>query len=181
MAYKLNRPIHLVDYDPAWPLMYAAEKEQLLAVLGGKIIQIEHFGSTSVPGLSAKPVIDIAIGVEDFEKARSFIPSLESLGYTYEPFLEIDTPQRHFLWKGTPLLHTFHLSMEVPGGRSWTEHIMFRDYLRRHPDEVQRYQDLKRALAAQYVSDMQAYVNHKTNFVVACLEKAKAELESGNK
>lgn len=173
--YKLNRPIHVVDYDPNWPVLYEAEKERILAALGKAVIQIEHFGSTSVPGLPAKPVIDIAVGVGDLGQARVYIPSLENLGYTYEPALEGDLPARRFLWKGTPLVHTYHISIEVPGTPIWLEHILFRDYLRRHPDKARRYQELKRELASRCVSDMDAYVRGKTAFVLSCLEKAKEE------
>lgn len=171
---KLNRPIHVVDYDPNWPSLFDAEKALILAALGEDNLQIEHFGSTSVPGLPAKPVIDIAVGVDNLQQAEIYIPILETLGYTYEPDLENDIATRRFLWKGTPLVHTHHISIEVPGSPVWVEHILFRDYLRQHPDEARRYQALKRELAARLVSDAEAYVRGKTDFVLSCLEKAKA-------
>jgi GrpB-like predicted nucleotidyltransferase (UPF0157 family) len=181
LSSRLNRPIHVVDYDPNWPSLYEAEKESILTALGNRMIQIEHFGSTSVPGLPAKPVIDIAVGVESLQQAQNYIPSLENLGYKYEPELEVDTPARYFLWKGTPLVHTYHISMEVPGSPSWAEHILFRDYLRQHPDEACRYQNLKQELAVRCVTDMEAYVSGKTAFVVSCLEKAKIEADARDK
>jgi GrpB-like predicted nucleotidyltransferase (UPF0157 family) len=172
---KLNRPIHVVDYDPNWPALYETEKALIAAALGTSMIQIEHFGSTSVPGLAAKAVIDIAVGVKNLNLVRTFVPALEKLGYRYEPGYEQILPARLFLWKGTPLIHTHHLSLEVPGTPIWVEHFLFRDYLRRHPDEARHYGELKRELAARCVTDMEAYVRGKTDFVTACLEKAQSE------
>ena len=173
---KLNRPIHVVDYDPNWPSLFEAEKALILAALGAGDIQIEHFGSTSVPGLAAKPVIDIAVGVDDLEHSQDFIfQPWKNWAIPMSQRWKRRLPMRRFLWKGTPLLHTYHLSLEVPGTPIWVEHFLFRDYLRRHPDEARRYGELKRELAARCVTDMEAYVRGKTDFVIACLEKAKSE------
>jgi GrpB-like predicted nucleotidyltransferase (UPF0157 family) len=169
---KLNRPIHVVDYDPSWPSLYEAERAQIQAALGQGAFQIEHIGSTSVPGLPAKPVIDIAIGVENLKQGMVYRPALESLGYTYVPELDEEKAIRRFFWKGTPLLHTYHISMEEVTGTSWNEHLLFRDYLRAHPEAASRYQALKRELALRCVDNMEAYVGGKTDFIYSCLEKS---------
>jgi len=171
---KLSRPIHVVDYDPNWPALFEAEKALILTVLK-KTILIEHFGSTSVPGLAAKPIIDISIGVSDLEQGRQYLPALESLGYTYEPSLEAEIATRLFLWKGTALVHTHHISIEVPGTPVWLEHIVLRDYLRGDPNEARRYQELKRELASLCLTDTEAYLHGKTAFILSCLAKAKTQ------
>jgi GrpB-like predicted nucleotidyltransferase (UPF0157 family) len=172
-AYSaLNRPIVVVDYDPIWPSLYAAERERILAVMGAAVVQIEHIGSTAVPALAAKPVIDIALGIADLAQAPSYVPALEGLGYLYVPEAEAELPERRFFWKGTPLVHTYHISMAVPGSPEWVKPIVFRDYLRGHPAEVQRYQALKRELALRCGTDIGAYVKGKTALVESALLKA---------
>jgi len=173
---KLNRPILVVDYDPNWPSLYEKERERILAALGKGAVQIEHIGSTSVPGLAAKPTIDIAVGVDDFEKAMAYIPIIENLGYTYEPEFEAELPERRFFWKGVPKVHTYHVSMAEPTSSVWIKPILFRDYLRGHPDEARRYEQLKRELAAHYGSDMDTYVRGKTAFVESILLKAESAM-----
>jgi GrpB-like predicted nucleotidyltransferase (UPF0157 family) len=172
---KNNRPIHVVDYDPNWPRLFEQEKALLLATLGKGILQIEHFGSTSIPGLAAKPVIDIAVGVKTFEETIHYVPLFESLGYIYEPEFEAAIPTRRFFWKGTPLVHTYHIHLAAVGSEAWIKPILFRDYLRAHPDEARQYQELKRALAAQHISDMDGYIDGKTAFVASIVSKAEAQ------
>jgi GrpB-like predicted nucleotidyltransferase (UPF0157 family) len=173
---NLNRQIVVIDYDPNWPSLYEQEKDRIAAALGEGVVQIEHIGSTSVPGLAAKPIIDIAVGVADFEEARAYVPIIESLGYTYEPGFEADLPERRFFWKGLPSRHTYHIHMAEPGSLEWIKPILFRDYLRAHPAEARQYQALKRKLALRYGSDMEAYVKGKTEFVRSILSKANSAL-----
>jgi len=168
---NLNRPILVVDYDLAWPVMFEQEKAGLLAVLGTRAAQIEHFGSTAIPGLAAKPVIDIAVGLRSLVEAAGCIPVLESIGYIYQPEVETALPGRRFLWKGDALVHTFHLHVCELGSPEWVNPLRFRDYLRVHPDEVQRYADLKRRLAAQHGSDIGPYIDGKAAFVQEILKR----------
>jgi GrpB-like predicted nucleotidyltransferase (UPF0157 family) len=140
--------------------------------LGAAVLQIEHIGSTSVPGLAAKPVIDIAVGIAALSQAPTCFPALEALGYIYVPEVEAALPSRRFLWKGTPLMHTYHLSLAEPDDPTMVNPIIFRNYLRAHPDEVQRYQASKRELAARCGSDVSAYVAGKTALVESVLAKA---------
>lgn len=170
---QLNRPIVVVDYDPNWPALYEAESERISSALGEQVLQIEHIGSTAVPGLAAKPVIDISVGVGHLDQAELCIPILKGLGYIYVPEFEAELPERRFLWKGTRKVHTFHVQLTEPTSPSWTRPIMFRNYLRDHPPEAQRYQRLKRELAIQCGSDVDAYVHGKTAFVESILLKAQ--------
>ncbi|MBI5674511.1 MAG: GrpB family protein [Nitrospirae bacterium] len=172
---KLNRPIIIAEYDPQWPLLFEQERKRIEAVLGNEAIRFEHIGSTAIPGLAAKAAIDIAIGIQRLEMASKYIPKLESLGYIYEPTFEALLPERRFFWKGTPMVHTYHIHMAEVGSPLWVKPIMFRDYLRRHPDEAQRYSELKKSLAERWVNDMDAYVEGKTDFVEGVLEKAAQE------
>ncbi|HVO71457.1 MAG TPA: GrpB family protein [Aggregatilineaceae bacterium] len=171
----LDRPIVVVDYDPNWPSLYAVESQRILAVMGAAVVQIEHIGSTAVPGLAAKPVIDIAVGIADLAQAMTYVPMLGYLGYLYVPEAEADLPERRFFWKGTPQVHTYHISMAVPGSSVWVKPIAFRDYLRGHPEAVQRYQTLKRELARRCGTDIGAYIKGKTALVESALILAGIE------
>jgi len=172
---KLNRPIIIAAYDPQWPVLFEQERKRIEAVLGKGTVLIEHIGSTAIPGLTAKPVIDIAIGIQSLEMALKYIPLIESLEYTYEPTLERLLPERRFFWKGTPTVHTYHIHMAEVGSPLWVEPILFRDYLRKHLDEGQDYSELKKSLAERCGNDMDAYVGGKTVFVERALAKATQE------
>ena len=172
---KLNRPIIIAEYDPQWPLLFEQERKRIEAVLGNEAIRIEHIGSTAIPGLIAKAVIDIAIGIQRLKMASRYIPLIEGLEYIYEPTFEALLPERRFFWKGTPTVHTYHIHMAEVGSPLWVKPIMFRDYLRKHPDEAQHYGELKRSLAEKCVNDMDAYIDGKTVFVEEVLVKAAQE------
>lgn len=172
---KLSRPIIIAEYDPQWPLLFEQERKRIEAVLGNEAIRFEHIGSTAIPGLASKAVIDIAIGIQCLEMALKYIPLLEGLEYIYEPTFEALLPARRFFWKGTPAVHTYHIHMAEVGSPLWVKPIMFRDYLRKHPDEAQHYGELKKSLAERWVNDMDAYVEGKTDFVEGVLVKAARE------
>lgn len=172
---KLNRPIIITEYDLQWPLLFEQEREQIQAVLGDEAIRIEHIGSTAIPGLASKAVIDIAIGIQHLEMASKYISLLEGLEYTYEPTFEALLPERRFFWKGALAVHTYHIHMAEVGNPLWVNPIIFRNYLRKHPDEAQRYSELKKSLAERCVNDMDAYVEGKTFFVEGVLVKAAQE------
>ncbi len=174
---SLNRLIVVQDYDPRWPLWFAEEKQRLVTVMGEfnrLVVTIEHFGSTAVPGLSAKPVIDIAIGVERFLDTEPCVPVFEAAGYTYVPALEADLPGRRFFWRGTTQIHTHHLHLTEITCPLWVRPMRFRDYLRAHPEVAQAYGRLKRELASKVVDDIDAYVAGKTAFVEEILRKAES-------
>ncbi len=171
---RLNRPIAIVPYRAQWPSLYEEEKRRISAALGNRMEQIEHFGSTAIPGLAAKPVIDIMIGVQRLDQAEECIPILESLGYTYMPELEAELPDRRFLWKEMASTQRYHIHLTQVHGPLWENPLAFRDYLREHPEEAERYGQLKADLAAQCGSDIGSYIQGKTAFVQQILDKAKA-------
>jgi GrpB-like predicted nucleotidyltransferase (UPF0157 family) len=161
-----NRPIVVVDYDPQWPFLFEKERAAIIAALGTGFLMIEHIGSTAVPGLAAKPVIDIAVGIQNLGDTPALIPHIEQLGYKYEPSFEQLTPERRLFWKGTPTIHTYHLHLAKADHPVLVNPLQFRDYLRKHPVAAEEYGILKRELAKSCVEDMDAYVAGKTGFIV---------------
>ncbi len=160
----MPRPVIILDYDPTWPDTFAVEKARIEAALARQCALVEHMGSTAVPGLSAKPIIDILIGVPNLEAADRCVPALLALGYEYFPEHEAAMPERRYLDRiGEPL--SYHLHVVATGGEFWMRHLAFRDYLRTHPDVAAQYDRLKRDLAERYRNDREAYTNAKTDFI----------------
>lgn len=169
--------IYLTDYDPRWPSMYEAEAKRLTAALPPSIMRrIEHFGSTAIPGLAAKPVIDILVAVCSIEEARRRTPALmEELGYAF--WSENPKRDRLFFVKGLPPSaphRTHHVHMSELDGEMW-HRLLFRDYLRNHPDEAARYGVLKQNLAVRYRSDREAYTDAKSEYVDQIMATAVTE------
>jgi GrpB-like predicted nucleotidyltransferase (UPF0157 family) len=169
--------IVLVEYDPRWPQLFAEEAARIRQALDdGLLTRIEHFGSTAVPGLTAKPIIDLLVGVRSLEEAkRVAIPELEVLGYAYW----YDNPdQEHmFFVKGLPPNgpRSHHIHRVEPQRVFW-ERLLFRDYLRKYPEEAAQYHGLKQELAARFAADREAYTEAKGAYVRAVTERAIAEL-----
>ncbi|MBD2728717.1 GrpB family protein [Nostoc sp. FACHB-892] len=168
--------VNIVEYDPQWQTLFAQEAEHIWQVLGNNlVVEIEHIGSTAVPGMAAKPVIDIMVGVRSLVGAKSTIPALESLGYVY--WRENPDPGRMFFVKGMPPYgkqRTHHVHIVEVNSEFW-ERKLFCDYLRRHPEEAKRYEALKRDLAASFRSDREAYTNGKNDYIRAVMSKAQCE------
>lgn len=163
--------IHLRAYDPEWPGQFAAEAEVLQGVLGPHIVGgIHHVGSTAVPGLTAKPIIDIMIGVADLESARPCIDLLAASDYCYAPHRP---DVMHWFCKPDPAHRTHHLHLVPTGSRRFTDVLAFRDYLRTHPAAVREYEALKRRLALQHAHDRDAYTDGKSAMVAAITADAR--------
>lgn len=168
----------IVDYDPRWPELFAEEAERLRQAMGEGLAAVEHVGSTSIPGLSAKPVIDILVGVRALGEGEQAVPALNALGYECRG--ENGIPGRLFFRKGLVQgRRTHHLHMVEPGHEQWVSMLLFRDHLRAHPDEARRYEALKHDLARQFRDNRRAYTDGKAEFVRAALEKAQDEKENG--
>jgi GrpB-like predicted nucleotidyltransferase (UPF0157 family) len=166
-------PIAVVDYDPDWPAQFEAEKERLLTEIGEWVLAVEHIGSTAVPGLAAKPIIDIMPGVRSLDDADRCVEGMRRLGYEYVPEFEDALSDRRYFRKGHPQ-QRWHAHIVETGGEFWRRHLFFRDYLRSHPDAVAQYAALKRRLAAQFPRDSLAYTDAKSEFILAIEEKAAA-------
>ncbi len=167
--------VMIADYDPAWPNLFLQESIRIRDALDGSLIsRIEHFGSTSIPGLAAKPSIDLLIEVRSLTEAQqSVVRPLATLGYAY--WADNPDPERMFFVKGLPPNgpRTHHIHMVEPESVLW-ERLIFRDYLRGHPEDTARYAQLKHQLAAQFPTDREAYTAGKATFVKAMTTRAKA-------
>ena len=151
----------IVDYDPCWVRMFAEARAGILEALKESQVAVEHVGSTSVPGLAAKPIIDIMIVVPDSAAAERAIAPLVSLGYEYRG--EVGIPGRFYFAKGQPRTHHLHL---YPCSHSEVARLLlFRDYLRASPAAAQKYEKLKRALAEKFGNDRESYTQAKSGFI----------------
>jgi GrpB-like predicted nucleotidyltransferase (UPF0157 family) len=160
--------VRLIRYQSEWARLFELEKSRLQLALGDGVLDIQHIGSTAVPGLVAKPILDIAIAVCDFESARSLIPAIESIGYTYRG--EVGIPRRHYFVKGDPRTH--HIHMLEQASQEWTHLLIFRNTLQDDPNLAQQYANLKERLAAQYPNDREAYLKGKAVFIEDVINKA---------
>lgn len=158
----------VVAYDSEWPAQYALEAARLRKLIGGLVLDIQHVGSTSVPGCEAKPIIDIAVSISDEGKVAECVPLLAGLGYTYKG--ENGIPGRHYFQRGEPAC-LFHLHMSTPEHPNWVNMLRFREHLRRHPETLRAYCQLKHDLAARYPNNREAYTEGKAAFIQSILEE----------
>ncbi len=168
-----RRRVEIRPHDPAWPARFGAERERLLAVFESHPVEVEHVGSTAVPGLAAKPILDLMLGAPDLAAVEARIPALERLGYEYVPELERVHPERRFFALPVSKPRTHHLHAVVRGERFWRDHLRFRDRLRAEPQLARAYERLKRRLAALHGAEREAYTEGKTAFVRAALAGAR--------
>jgi GrpB-like predicted nucleotidyltransferase (UPF0157 family) len=162
------KTVALHPYDPAWPRLFEEEAARLQAAIGAYVLDIQHVGSTSIPGLAAKPIIDIAVAVANFEEAAICVEPMQRLGYEYRG--ENGLPRRHFFVKGAPRTHHVHLN-EIHSA-DWQQQIAFRDHLRGHPAVASEYDAVKQELAHQFPTDRLAYTEQKSGFIFNVLRKA---------
>ena len=163
------------DYDPNWPTFFEQESTRIRNTLGSLALAIEHVGSTAVPGLPSKPIIDLLVGVPRLEEAMErCIAPIEALGYRYIPEYASWLPGELFFRKGPPGPWTHHMHLMEPSHPRWEALLVFRDYLRIHPEAARAYADIKRALAASSKDDIKAYRTGKSVFVENTTAKARA-------
>lgn len=169
---NLNRPIIIAQYDNHWPSMFIHEMNRLLSAFLESIV-IEHVGSTSIHGMSAKPTVDLALGIPCFREAPEYIQGLQALGYQYQSALVEVMPNRRFLWAGTPQDHLFHIHLVEHMGADWCDLIDFRDYLRANQTQAAAYEAVKRKLAETCGSNIGAYVRGKATIYQSILAEAR--------
>jgi len=165
-----NAPITLADYDPAWSALFAREADRIRAALGGAAIQVEHTGSTSVPGLAAKPIIDIVLAVPDSADEEAYVPALETAGYV----LRVREPGwfEHRMFKGPDTdinLHVFTV-----GASEIDRMLLFRDWLRANDADREAYLRVKRDLAQRTWRHVQHYADAKSAIVAEITARATA-------
>ena len=163
--------VRVVPYGEGWPALYAAEVARLSSFLtaAGVSLRIEHTGSTAVPGLAAKPIVDIIAGLPDEEGRAAAIGAIVAAGYVHRGEQEI--PGRDFFRRGDP--RQYHIHLTLVGSSFWHDQRAFRDWLRAHPDAAADYASLKRALAERFPLDREGYINGKTAFVEEILRRAR--------
>ncbi len=162
-------PIELAPYSPAWPGLFAQEQRLLVAALQPWLVgDIEHIGSTAIPGLSAKPVIDIMAPVQGLEEALPAIPALRALGYVYFPY---KPDEMHWFCKPSFEHRTHHLHIVPLGSESWHRRLAFRNALRQDPALAAAYQRLKLRWAAIHQHDREAYTDAKGQFIDAVITR----------
>jgi GrpB-like predicted nucleotidyltransferase (UPF0157 family) len=170
-----DAPIALSSYDSEWPRRFDEERRLLEPVLapwldGG----IHHVGSTAIPGVSAKPIIDMIAGVRDLEEARAVFEPLATLSYHYGPHRP---DEAHWFGKPSRSNRTHHLHLTVPGSALWRERLTFRDALRADAALAAEYEALKLHLATEHPDDIVAYTHGKTAFIARVLAPAGIELQ----
>jgi GrpB-like predicted nucleotidyltransferase (UPF0157 family) len=179
MNPKEEAEIHIVPYDKSWPARFEEERRALASAISEYVTgAIEHVGSTAVPGLAAKPVIDIMVGVESLAASQPALPILKRLEYCYFPYRD---DVMHWFCKPSPQFRTHHLHLVPFRSRLWVERIAFRDYLRKHSDTAADYANLKRQLASQHRFDREAYTDAKEPFIRRIIELASADNARSNK
>lgn len=160
----------ILTYQPNWLEKFKTEKEILQNIFGDEALNIEHIGSTSIEGLPAKPIIDIAVMIENHKDADKFIEPLTKIGYKYDS----PSAERHFFIKGNPV--EFHLSIAYfDQGGFWKRQVLFRDYLRNHPETREEYAKLKKDLLQKYPTGKEDYIKGKSDFVQKVLLLAEKE------
>jgi len=180
----VREEVSIVPYDPAWPKTFEDEAAFLRRKLPRNLIRrIEHFGSTAVAGLSAKPIIDILVEVASLEETRKrIVPILEAEGYEYfwRPTIGDQPPYYAWFIKRDPTgKRTHHIHMVEVDSELW-DRLYFRDYLRQFPAEAKHYDELKRSLSKKYPNDRVRYTEEKSDFILSVTEKAKEYYENQN-
>jgi GrpB-like predicted nucleotidyltransferase (UPF0157 family) len=166
----MDEPIRVVAYDRSWPSRFEDERAALEESIGRWVTGgVHHVGSTAVPGLDAKPVIDILVGVESLASSRACFAPLAGLGYLYAPYRETEM---HWFCKPDRSRRTHHLHLVPAHSRRFQDELMFREILRARPDVASDYVALKRRLADSHASDREAYTEGKAPFVAKALAAA---------
>jgi len=165
----MPRKVELILHDPTWADKYQEEADRLTAVLSPEIIAIHHIGSTAIPNIFAKPIIDILIEVKEINRIDHYNDQLATLGYAAHG--EHGIPGRRYFSKNTESAHTHHVHIFQVGNPEIDRHIKFRDHLITHPDEAQAYSQLKTELTKIFPEDVDQYTEAKSGFIQSVSEK----------
>jgi len=171
-------PAVVHPYDSRWPLLFQEEGDRIGGAVLGLALAIEHVGSTAVPALCAKPIVDIMMGVRSLEDANHCIEPLGRIGYQYRPESEASIPERRY-FAGRPRGGVgYHLHVVEYGGDFWERHLLFRDFLRQDSEAAEEYGRLKIKLAARFGTDREGYTEAKTTFVRSVAQRSRQEAEA---
>jgi GrpB-like predicted nucleotidyltransferase (UPF0157 family) len=163
----IEQPVALADYDPAWPERFDAERRRLMDALPGTFVDIAHIGSTAVPGLRAKPLIDLLAGVRTLDDMFAINDVMDRIGYTTSAEINASLKTRQWFMRQSDGVRTHHLHVVVHDDFEWDVRVGFRDKLRSDPDIRERYLALKEELARKFGHHRDAYTEGKTDFINA--------------
>jgi GrpB-like predicted nucleotidyltransferase (UPF0157 family) len=169
-----NVEIVVVDYDPGWPQRFELQQQKILVALGERALSVDHIGSTSVPGLAAKPIIDICLAVSDSSDEESYLAPLEAAGYE----LRVREPDFHEHRMVRTHAHDVHVHIFTQGSGEIDRYLTFRDWLRHHDADRELYASTKRELAERDWPTMQHYADAKTDVVEAIIRRSLGEPNS---
>jgi len=165
--------VHVIDYDPTWPQSYQAERALLLSAIGSHITELEHIGSTAIPGLAAKPVIDMMASLAEISQGADLVAALSPLGYR---LIETGMRERLFLRKQLPdQAVSYHLHLVTAASWPTRNERLLRDYLLTHPQAALAYGQLKQRLALEHPHDGAAYTRAKTDLIQAIMDLVRDE------
>ncbi len=165
--------LEIAPCQEGWLSLYEEEAERIRSACGSVIVAIEHVGSTAVPGLAAKPILDIMPGLTRVENGHATVEPMKKLGYEY--FGEFGIPGRFYFTRHHDGRCVVHVHMFEVGTEEWERHLLFRDYLRQHADVTAEYETLKKKLSARCRPDRTAYTDGKTEFIKSVVGKARRE------
>ena len=168
----MKRRIEVVPYDPLWPERFREEAQELLEVFGSNVQAIHHVGSTAIPGIKAKPIIDVLVVARDLEQVDRHNKEMAARGYI--PKGSFGIPGRRFFIKGTETERSHHVHIFARGHSAIHRHLAFRDYLRAHPGRAQAYGRLKEELARTFRHDIEGYMAGKDAFIKTIEKEAQA-------
>lgn len=164
------KTVKVLEYSPDWENEYLKEKTVLKDALKNYTVDIQHVGSTAIVGCSAKPIIDIAIGVPNLEYGKKLIPILQKIGYHYDG--RNDFGVRYFLKKCKNDVETHFIHIEDKNSRIWQNHIVFRDYMNLNLEKITEYSNLKQILAQKFCSDRKSYTKAKETYIAKTIDEA---------
>lgn len=162
----------LLPHQTEWAKLFEQERALIETALAANVLEVQHIGSTAIPDLKAKPILDIAVAVRNFEDAFVCVAPLEHLGYLYRG--EYGIARRHYFVKGPEDVRSHHLHMLEIHSENWQNHLLFRNHLKAHSEVAAAYGELKMALARRYPNDREGYTEGKHDFVQSVLAKARA-------
>jgi len=172
--------VKLVPHNPKWVKLFEEEKQLLKKTFGDTILAIEHIGSTAIPSISAKPIIDINVGVESLDIALRMKEKFEKLGYEHRPFVpgkaKDNLKWRELYVKGLEAKRTHHVHVTILGNNYWKNSLLFRDFLRKNSAQAKLYTELKDGLAKKHVDDRAKYTESKMQFIDKILAMARKKL-----
>lgn len=164
----------LYPFSQEWSLLFEQEKSNLYNTIGDYVIDIQHVGSTSIKDMPSKPIIDIVVGLRNFNDGFKLIDKIQTLGYNFKGSL--GNSNRFFFWKGSKDNNTHNLHLTQYGDKNWNNQVLFRDFINSHPDYKDKYLKLKMDLSGKYKEDRTTYTQKKCEFIIDIIKLAKKEI-----